>query len=435
MMKDLYRLGLADAVQRMRDGHLTASDYASVLLERIDATDADVQAWAAIDRSAIRSTTAMLDAMPRTVRGTLHGAGIGIKDIVDTTMLPTRMGSPAFDDYAPERDAECVRRLTGAGGYAFGKTVTTELAFMQPGKTRNPWNAKHTPGGSSQGSAAAVAIGQVPAAVGTQTNGSVIRPAAYCGVVGFKPTLNAIPFTGVSLFSETLDTLGTFARSVADAGLLASVLADRGLVSAAIAPCAKPPTLGYLSDFPWTTLDCDADDTLDAAATRLRVAGAEIVSVTLPAALSQAAAVHRQIMLHEAARNLGPLQSRARDRLSATLNAGLDEGRGISASAYAEALDARRALIAAGTEWLARFDALIAPPAPAGAPEGLGTTGDPSCCTLASLLGAPAITLPIGLDAKRLPLGMQLVTVPGGDDRLLSVAAWCEARLPFDGLV
>ncbi len=254
--------------------------------------------------------------MRATARGPLHGIPVGLKDIIHTRSLPTRMGSTAFEGFTAPADAACVRRLVAAGGYAFGKTVTTELAFMHPGKTRNPWNVRHTPGGSSQGSAAAVAAGHVPAALGTQTNGSVIRPAAYCGIVGFKPSLGAIPFDGVNLFSETLDTLGTFTRTATDAALLAATLMETPPLLLAL---PSPPRLAYLSDFPWTQLDCDADDTLDAAATRLRMAGATIVPVALPDALHEAARVHRVIMLYEAARNLSDLQERARAQLSKTI--------------------------------------------------------------------------------------------------------------------
>jgi Asp-tRNA(Asn)/Glu-tRNA(Gln) amidotransferase A subunit family amidase len=432
-MRPLDALSLAEALAAMRDGRLAVRDYAQALLDRIDATDAAVGAWAALDRERVLCESTRLDAVPVAARGPLFGAPVGVKDIVHTTTLPTRMGSPAFADFVPARDAACVSRLAAAGGYVFGKTVTTELAFLHPGKTRNPWNAVHTPGGSSQGSAAAVATRQVPAALGTQTNGSVIRPAAFCGVVGFKPTLGAIPFDGVGLFSQTLDTLGTFTRSVADAALLAAPLSVSTLPGADPA-LSRPPRLAFLAGFPWTSVGADADAALDEAAARLRAAGAEVVAVALPDALAEAARVHRAIMLHEAAANLGALQDRARPQLSAALNAALDEGRGIAGDAYARAMAGRRAMIAAATDWLSHYDALIAPPTTGAAPAGLDGTGDPSCCTLASLLGAPAITLPVGCDARGLPLGMQLLAAPGEDARLLAVAAWCEARLPFEGL-
>ncbi|HEY6597880.1 MAG TPA: amidase, partial [Pseudomonadales bacterium] len=376
------------------------------------------------------------DAAAQDGRGSLHGIGIGVKDIIATADQPTEMGSPVYAGQRPERDAECVTRLKRAGGYVFGKAVTTAFAFLDPSKTKNPWNPRHTPGGSSAGPAAAVAAGHVTGAIGTQTNGSVIRPAAFCGVVGFKPTKDAIPFTGAHLFSETLDQLGTFTRSVADAAKLARALADTPRIAQPPGSLARPPRLAYLDGFPWTRdVDCDADDTLDAAATTLRMHGAEVVAVGLPAPWREAHLVHRSIMLFEAATHLAPLQERERARLSPELNAALDAGRAIARSEYEAALAQRVAAIAFFSDWLANFDAIIAPPAPGPAPEGLGSTGDPSCCTLWSLTGFPALTLPIGFAGNGLPLGMQLAAPAGADDRLLAVAAWCEAKLPFRGLV
>ena len=434
-MSALHTLGLVEAARRIADGRLAAAAYADALLTRVASTDAGIEAWAGLDPAHVRREAGRLDALAPASRGTLHGVPVGVKDIVDTVALPTRLGSSAFASYVPRADAACIGRLHAAGGYVFGKTVTTEIAFMHPGKTRNPWNVRHTPGGSSQGSAAAVAAGHVPAALGTQTNGSVVRPAAYCGVVGFKPTLGAIPFAGTHLFSETLDTLGTFTRSVADAAFVAAPLFAQGAIPAALAPPSRAPRLALLPAFPWTRVDRAMADTLEAAATKLRVAGAEVVAVVLPEALEQAATVHRTIMLGEAARNLAALRVRADAALSATLRTALDEGARVGADALKRALASRRAMIAVACDWLDNFDALLAPSAPAGAPEGLGTTGDPSCCTLASLLGAPALSLPVGRDALGLPLGMQLVTAPGSDAELLRVACWCEARLPFAGLV
>jgi Asp-tRNA(Asn)/Glu-tRNA(Gln) amidotransferase A subunit family amidase len=210
-----------------------------------------------------------------------------------------------------------------------------------------------------------VAAGQVAGAIGTQTNGSVIRPAAYCGVVGFKPTKDAIPFAGVHLFSETLDQLGTFTRSVADAARLASALADNGCMAPVPEDIAKPPRFAYLDGFPWTQeVDCDADDTLDAAATTLRKHGAEVVAVGFPAPWREAHLVHRTIMLFEAATHLAALQDRERARLSPKLNAALDEGRAIARADYAAAMARREAAIAYFADWFADWDAVIAPPAP-----------------------------------------------------------------------
>jgi Asp-tRNA(Asn)/Glu-tRNA(Gln) amidotransferase A subunit family amidase len=432
----LHAMSLTAAADAIAAGTLTAAALADAQLARIAATDAAIEAWAHLDPLRVRAEAVLCDAWKGARHGPLHGIGVGVKDIIATADEPMQMGSPIYAGHRPEHDAACIARLKRAGGFVLGKSVTTAFAFLDPSKTKNPWNPRHTPGGSSAGPAAAVAAGHVAGAIGTQTNGSVIRPAAYCGVVGFKPTKDAIPFAGVHLFSETLDQIGTFARNVADAARLTGALADPGRIAAAPAVIAKPPRIAYIDGFPWTQqVDCDADDTLDAAATRLRQHGAEVVAVEFPALWREAHLVHHTIMLHEAARHLGPLQDRERARLSPRLNDALDEGRRISAADYKVAKVLRDAAILSLAEWLAGFDAIIAPPAPGPAPEGLSSTGDPSCCTLWSLTGFPALVLPIGLAANGMPLGMQLAAPAGSDDGLLAVAAWCEARLPFRGLV
>jgi amidase len=275
----------------------------------------------------------------------------------------------------------------------------------------------------------------VPAALGTQTNGSVIRPAAFCGIVGFKPTHDVIPLAGVHLFSQTLDTVGTFTRRVADAAWVAAVIADTGRIAPAIYPRERPPRLAVIPGYPWTTIAVEADALLDATATRLRLAGAEVVPAVLPEALDSGAKVLRTIMLYEAARNLRPLLERSRPQLSSLLADALDEGARISAADYAGALAARKAMIAVALEWMAHYDAILSPPTTGPAPEGLGSTGDPGCCSLWSLLGFPAISIPIGRAANGLPLGLQIAAPMHGDDGLLAVAAWCEQKLPFRGLV
>ncbi len=231
-----YALTLTEAAEALADRQLTAVELAAAQLARVRTTDAAVCAWETLDPEHVLREAARWDATP--TAAALGGIGIGVKDIIATADLPTTMGSPIFAGHRPSSDATCVARLSAAGAFVFGKTVTTPFAFMDPGKTRNPWDPAHTPGGSSSGSAAAVAVGHVAGAIGTQTNGSVIRPAAYCGVVGFKPTLNAIPTHGVHPFSETFDTVGTFTRTVEDAARLASALADPGRIAGTLAPLA-----------------------------------------------------------------------------------------------------------------------------------------------------------------------------------------------------
>ena len=425
-------LTLRAAARAIRDGATTSVAYTRSLLDRIAATDAEVQAWAHLDREAALQAAFACDAPGRA--GPLTGVGIGVKDIIATAGQPTQMGSPIYAGVRPAHDAECIARLQRAGGFVLGKTVTTEFAFMQPGKTRNPWNPAHTPGGSSSGSAAAVALGHVPAALGTQTNGSVIRPAAFCGVVGFKPTAAALPFAGVGQFSPTLDTLGVFARNVGDCALLAACLGEPGRVARELALLARPPRLAFLAEFPWSPVGSVQQRELAAAVARLASAGATVTAVVLPNSWREAHLTLRTIMLCEATRQLGELQSRERARMSANLNAALDEGRSLGEDAYRAALSRRKALIAAAAEWMAPFDAVVSAPATGPAPAGLAQTGDPSYCTLWSLLACPAISIPIGLSDVGLPLGMQLASFAASDDMLLAVAGWCEERIPFRGL-
>lgn len=426
--KDYYHLGLGEAVAAIASGAVSPRALAEASLARIRATEPVIHAWAHLDpERALRLAAARAQAAP----GPLRGVGIGVKDIIDTMDLPTEIGTPIHAGRQPARSAACVERLQAAGAYVLGKTVTTAFAFLDAGPTRNPWRPAHTPGGSSSGSAAAVAAGQVAAAIGTQTNGSVIRPAAFCGVVGFKPTFGAIEFTGAHLFSATFDTVGTFTRSVRDAALLASALAVGERIAPHPAALAQPPRLAYLADFPWTSLAPNVEDVLASAAVRLRSAGATVTPVAFPEGWRYAHRVHHTIMLYEGAQRLGALQARERARLSPQTNASLDEGHAIAEADYRAALRAREQAIEYFTEWLAGYDAVIAPPATGAAPAGLASTGDPGCCTLWSLTGFPAITLPIGFDAQGLPLGLQLAARADADDALLRIAAWCEDHLGF----
>jgi Asp-tRNA(Asn)/Glu-tRNA(Gln) amidotransferase A subunit family amidase len=428
---------LVAAASALRSGVLTSEALTLIALDRISATDANVQAWAHLDREHALAQARATDARRKTGidAGPLAGIGIGVKDVIATADQPTQLGSPIFSGAQPASDAECIVRLRAAGGFVLGKTVTTEFAFMQPGKTRNPWHAAHTPGGSSSGSAAAVALGQVSVALGTQTNGSVIRPAAYCGVVGYKPTKDTLPYAGVAQFSPTLDTLGVFARTVADCALVAGGLIGRDSLCSTVTPLVHTPRLAWLADFPWVASSAEQRAAGETVVDLLRCDGATVTPVALPDRWREAQIVHRCIMLHEAVLELGSLQVGERGRMSMKLNAALDEGRAIGAAKYAKALVQRDEAIAAVSAWLAPYDAIIAPSAPASAPADLTQTGDPSCCTLWSLLGFPAIGIPVGLAPNGLPLGLQLAATLGQDDLLLAVAQWCEARLSFRGPV
>jgi amidase len=423
MTADTAIPGVHQAVAQIATGALTAQALAETALARARRVEPVVHAFACLDPAHVLRAAAECD---RTTGGALRGVPIGVKDIIDTAALPTELGSPLCVGRAPARDAACVAQLRAAGAYVFGKTVTTAYAFLDPGPTANPWNVAHTPGGSSSGSAAAVAAGVVPAALGTQTNGSVIRPAAYCGVVGFKPTYGRADFTGAHVFSGTFDTLGTFTRSVADAALVAGVLAGTSL-----APRSDGPRLAFLAGFPWAMPEGEAREALAATAVQLRLAGATVTPVTFPEAWQDAHRLHRTIMLYEGAQALGPVQAAHRARLAPLVNAALDEGHAIAEADYRAALAHREQAIEYFTEWLAAYDAVLSPAALAPAPLGLGSTGDPGCCTLWSLTGFPALALPSGFSAAGLPLAIQLAAGRNRDDALLAVGAWCEPVLDF----
>ena len=430
-------LSLVDAARRLSAGTLRVREYVEQLLERIGREDAGILAWAALDPARARAIADSLDAARAASTGTgaLFGIPIGVKDIVDTTDLPTEMGSELFAGHRPNRDAAIVERLTGAGGFVLGKTVTTEVAFMHPGKARNPWNPDHTPGGSSSGSAAAVAAGCVPGAIGTQTNGSVIRPAAYCGVVGFKPTFGLLPWRGVLQFSETLDQLGTFARSVDDVAWLTAPLAGGEVLAQHVALPGSAPRIGILERFPWSAPDGESAAHLEQVAARLGRAGAVVDRIALPLEIHDANVVHRTIMLYEALQQHGDLQASHREALSAELNAALDDARAIPREAYANALAKRGAVMERALSVFEHADVALTLSAPAPAPRRLDITGDPSFCTLWSLAGFPSISIPSGLSRDGLPFGVQIAAPAGGDDRVLAVAKWCEAQLGFQGLV
>jgi len=437
----LYSLGLREAARAIRKGDLSSEELTRAFLERIQAHEEMVQAFQWIDSSRALDLARRADEKRRSGAplGSLHGIGIGIKDIVETQGIPTTMGSSVYEGFVPGRSATVVRRLEAAGAFVLGKTVTSEFAFFTPGKTRNPWNPAHTPGGSSSGSAAAVAMGFVSAAIGTQTNGSVIRPAAFCGVVGYKPTAGLIPLDGIHPFSPSLDQVGVFTRSVPDAAFMAAVLEkinpDLAAVSKnAIIPCdvfpmTCPPRLAAVRSPVWHLADSNTRDHFLALVERLRAAGATVEEQDLPRVFENAHAVHHTIMYAEGAKIFAELQRRQRQRLSPRLNGLIDEGLGIGQSALDRDLVQRDQLAGDMDTFLSGFDAAITPPAPGQAPPDLTQTGDPAFCTIWSLCGVPAVTIPAGQGPQGLPLGLQLIGPRSADDRVLSVAQWCDEKL------
>jgi Asp-tRNA(Asn)/Glu-tRNA(Gln) amidotransferase A subunit family amidase len=438
-LTNLYALSAVDAARLIRDGVISSAQLVDACLARIEAVDADVQAWAFLDPEHARAQAAAADELRLSGRplGPLHGVPVGVKDIIDTADMPTENGSVLHVGRTPSRDATVVAMLRAAGAVIMGKTVTTEFAAYAPGKTRNPHNAAHTPGGSSSGSAAAVAAGMVPFAIGSQTNGSVIRPAAFCGVYGFKPTHGLIPRHGVLPLSRALDTLGVFARTIADVALVAEQLTGfderdpdsrpRAHIPFQSVAAEEPPITPLLSFVKTARWDRTHPDTRAAFSELVAMLGAEELELTQSA---EAFEWHRTIMEADMAASLEREWNTGRERLSDALRTQLERGRAVTAVEYQRAR--RRAeAFAEGLEELfqERCDAILTPAAPGPAPLGLESTGDPSFCTLWTLAGMPAITLPLMNAADGLPIGVQLVGPRHGDARLLRTARWLARRV------
>jgi Asp-tRNA(Asn)/Glu-tRNA(Gln) amidotransferase A subunit family amidase len=437
-MADLFRLNLTEAVRRLASGEITAEAYVRSCLLRVRHLDDAVEAFAWLDPEHAIQRAREADQRLKSGRtpGALHGVPIGVKDLIATRGVPTAMGSPIYTGYVPQTNAEVVDRMVTAGALMFAKTVTTEFAFMVPSKTHNPWNAKHTPGGSSSGSAAAVAAGFCPVAIGTQTNGSVIRPAAFCGVVGYKPGNSVLSTEGILPFSPTLDQPGVFARCVDDAALFVAHIAhSRWTISPQISALKHAPRLVATRTPVWHLASEDARQRFAMDVAGLREAGAEVEDIELPASFNDAHKVHRTIMLHEAAACSRAVRQRHGAQLSDFLRKALDEGDRVSKSEYERALKKREMLQRDISRFLDDFDAIVTPPAAGEAPASLETTGDPSFCTIWTLVGVPAVVIPTGLGSHGLPMGLQIVGNQGESNHLLATAMWCERQLPFRSLL
>ena len=424
------------AHERLVSGALDATALTAACLQRIDEREGDIQAWAHLDPHLAMTQAESLDTHRRAGRslGPLHGLPLGIKDIIDTRDMPTENGNALDAGRRPEADAWLVSRLRAAGAVILGKTVTTECAYLAPAKTHNPHDLQRTPGGSSSGSAAAVASGMVPFAIGTQTGGSVIRPASFCGVVGFKPSFGLIPRSGVLRTSRRLDTLGTFARTIEDVALLTEVLAGCDPGDPDTAPQATPrlldlarseppvtPQLAFVRTPAWSEVSPDCAEGFGELIAAL---GDQCDEVELPGIFAEAGIAHRRIMLAEIAHNLRRYYDRGADRLAAETRAAIEEGRTISAADYLAALDWRDTLYAGLEEVFERYDAIVTPAAPGEAPVGLDSTGSAVFNSLWTLLGVPAVTLPLLTGANGMPVGVQLIGPRLNDGQLLRSARW-----------
>lgn len=421
----LHQLEAWQAAALLARRELKAVDLVRACLERIAEREPQVQAFVHLDADAALKRAAELDAGP--VRGILHGLPFGVKDLFDTFDLPTAYGSPIYAGQQPPVDAAAVALCREAGAVLLGKTVTTELANMFAGVTRNPHNPAHTPGGSSSGSAAAVADAMLPLALGTQTAGSLIRPAAFCGVVGYKPSHNRVPKAGVKSLSETLDTVGGFARSVRDVALLGAVLTgDARLADPAHFAEKAAPRIGLCQTPEWALADGDTQQAWAQAETAL--AGHSVL-LALPPELAGLVAVQQAVQAFETARSLSDERLRHREQLSAPLQALIATGLAISGEAHAHNLLATAFARRQVQALFGPHDVLLAPSTIGEAPPGLDGTGDPVFCRSWTLLGLPCVHLPFARSRHGLPVGLQLVGAYGDDHRLLAAAHWVHQRL------
>jgi len=436
----------ADAAREIRGGRTRSRELVEALLARIERLEPRLQAWETVDSDGALDAAGALDAELASsgARGALHGVPVGFKDIYFTAGMPTTMSSRVYAGFVPDCDSECVARLRRAGAIVLGKTVTTEFAMGDPSRTRNPWNSAHTPGGSSSGSAVAVAARMCPVATGSQTAGSVNRPAAYNGVVGFKPTYGLVSRYGVFPVSWTLDTLGWMSRCVEDAALVLDAVSGydpRDPASARVAPSsaagaatapAAAPCIGLAAGFFEQNASPEVRAHTASIADRLHAAGAQVERFTLPASFSGIHEAQLAIDYSECAMVHRRTFRERPDDYAPNVRSRIESGALIPAEAYVQAQRLRRRFSHDLGRALGAYDALLTPGAPTPAPRDLSTTGDPMFQSPWTVAGVPVVTLPTGLSSRGLPLAIQLVGKRFDDERLLAVAGWAERVLGVD---
>ena len=420
MSVDPADLTATEALREINAGRLSAAEIRAACLARVETREPVLRAMAAFNADAIRA------AAPRP--GVLAGLPIGVKDVLDTYDLPTEYGSPIWRNHRPVADAACVAWARDAGAVVFGKTVTTEFATRTPGPTTNPHDASRTPGGSSSGSAAGVAVGYFPFAFGTQTAGSIIRPAAYCGIVGYKPTFGTIDRFGMKLMADGLDTVGVLARSVADCALLTTAIT--GLQFSDLdAPLGRPLRIGVCLSPMWDRREPETDGVMDRARSAACRAGAYLEDFELPASFEPLEAAHSVVMNAESARALGWEMTSHRDQLSAVLRERMEWGLAQPIASLSSARTVLRTMQNQFDTLMDGFDVLLTPSAAGVAPVGLAWTGDPAFNLLWTSLHVPCVTIPCGSGPGGMPLGLQIVAAHGHDDLCLQAAAWLTREL------
>ncbi len=419
----LHELTAVELVRRLGRRELTVEALVRALLERIDEREPSVQAWTCIRREALLASAKALDA--GATRGPLHGLPVGVKDVFDTHDLPTEYGSPIYAGHQPKVDAAVIAQTRAAGGLIFGKAVTTEFATFPPGKTRNPHNPAHTPGGSSSGSAAAVADNMVPVAFGTQTVGSTIRPASFCGTVGYKPTYALLPTVGVKAISYCLDTVGLFTKSVADLGLFTAALTGRPL-QVPDAPAA--PKVGFCLTPQWEHAQAEVKELFARLGGEISRAGARLKDFSLPSPFEKMHDAQATIWDYEVARCLTGEHALHRDKIREPLLGQIERGLAMPFADYEAAMAIAREGRSRINDTLGEFDVLVVPSSQGEAPKG-NATGLPYFNRNWSLLHTPAVHVPYGHGPNHLPIGFQVVGRIGDDARTLSAAHWLQVNV------
>jgi Asp-tRNA(Asn)/Glu-tRNA(Gln) amidotransferase A subunit family amidase len=423
-MPELYRWAALEAAAAIANRETTSEALVRSCLERIEQREDRVGAWIHLDAEHALAEARARDAAP--ALSPLHGVPVAVKDVLDTADMPTGYGSSIYDGHRPAADAACIALLRAAGMVVLGKTVTTEFAYRQPGKTRNPVDPEHTPGGSSSGSAAAVADFMVPLAIGTQTAGSVIRPASFCGAVGYKPGYGTINRAGLKILAESLDTIGVFARTVPDAAAFVDILAGR---TSTPTTAERPPRVGVCRTPAWSMAEAATHAAIEDAAERLERAGALIDQVDRPFPPTDAADVQEIIQTYEAWRGLSHEREVHGDQLSDAIKERLNQGGECPPERYAAALETAARCRSDIATVFAEFDVLLTPSAPGEAPHGLANTGNPVFNRPWTLLRLPCVSVPGLVGPHGLPVGVQVVGPSSAEAATLAWAAWIDDAL------